>query len=57
MSDYGLDTLQANLAAGKAASWIKLHNISISTSSGNIETHLYKGHKIDINKDKKKGKS
>ena len=49
-----LGTQQANLAAGKAASCSKLHNISISTYNGNIKTHPYKGHKIDIDIDNKK---
>ena len=48
-----LDAQQANLKAGRSASWTKLHSISVTTFSGNIKTHLYKKHSIDIDCEKK----
>ena len=44
---------QAKLASGKAAHISKIHNISQSTSNGNIKVHLYREHKIDMDNEAK----
>ena len=48
---------QAKLASGKAAHISKIHNISQSTSSGNIKVHLYREHKIDMDNEAKSEKN
>jgi hypothetical protein len=45
-----LEVQQKRLANGKSAKEVNIHNIAVTTSSGNLKTHLFKEHGIDIDK-------